>query len=102
MAEIYANTQQYGAKQINAVPQYGVDCALKEEGLTTSLKRLEDAVASAVNLSWKLRDSFGMGIPENGGAPEGVNGPKAAIDRAVSATNAVCNNIEMILSHVRS
>ena len=103
MAEVYEGTaRQYGAKQINSIPQYGGDCALKEDGLTSSLKRLEDAVASAVNLSWKLREAFSMSVPETQGAQEAMSGPKAVIDRAVCATNAVCNNIELILNHIRS
>lgn len=101
MADVYAG-QQYANKQVNSIPQYGGDCALKEEGLSTSLKRLEDAVASAVNLSWKLRDSFGMSVPETASGQDTVSGPKAAIDRAVCAVNAVCSNIELIISHVRS
>ena len=101
MYEVYTK-QQYSTKQLNGVAQYGGDCALKEEGLTTSLKRLEDAVSSAVNLSWKLRDAFGMSAPQNEEAQQTMSGPKAAIDRATCATNAVCNNIELILSHVRS
>lgn len=90
-----------------SLPQYGGDCTLKQDGLASSLARLEDVTGKLNSLTWQLREQFAMSVPEDSAGqatvvgPKGA-GPKGAIDRSVSSSNASINNIELILEHLRS
>lgn len=105
MAGLYAQ-QQYAKQVSEGIPQYGGDCALKEEGLASALTRLEETTNRVVSLSWDLRDIFGLTVPECGpecgqkGEP--MSGPKAAIDRSMERARVTVNNLEVVLEHLRS
>jgi hypothetical protein len=103
----YGNpAQAVKVAQSSPVPQYGGDCALKQDGLGSSLQRLQDVTLQLNNATWQLRDLFGMSVPadapaNNCKAPS-PNGVKGLVDEAAHASRASLENVHLILEHLRS
>ena len=97
-----SQTQQYPSSVFIAGPQYGGDCALKQDGLSSSAQRLHECALQLNQATWQLRAFFGMDLAEPSCATPRPAGFKGDIDEAVSVSRASLDNVNLILDHLRS
>lgn len=102
MAGTTTQQRAYGSGLGAHIPQYGGDCPLKQDGISTSNKRLQDVTCQLAQATWQLREFFGMATPQADQCAPRPSGLQGDLEDAIRTSAISLENVNLVLEHLRS